>query len=85
MIARALTQDARGRALDDEAGTLGKLYDELWREEAEHHTLFIELAERSFSRAGIAHAKARVEARLQEMAAHEARVVAGLPLRAAIH
>lgn len=85
MIARALTNDPRGRALDDAHGTLGKLYDELWREEAEHHTLFIELAERTLSRAGDAHAKAHVEQRLKEMAAHEARVVAALPLRAAIH
>lgn len=84
MIARALESE-RGRALDDEAHTLGTLYDELWREEAEHHTLFIELAERTLSRAGDAHAKAHIDARLQEMAAHEARVVASLPLRAAIH
>ncbi len=85
IIARALTQDPRGRALDDAQGTLGTLYDQLWREEAEHHTLFIELAERTLARAGDANAKSHVDARLQEMAAHEARVVAGLPLRAAIH
>jgi tRNA 2-(methylsulfanyl)-N6-isopentenyladenosine37 hydroxylase len=84
MIARALDSE-RGRALDDANRTLSKLYDELWREEAEHHTLFIELAERTLSRAGDAGAKAHVEARLHEMAAHEARVVAALPLRAAIH
>jgi tRNA-(ms[2]io[6]A)-hydroxylase len=84
MIARALDSDA-GRALDDRARTLHALYDELWREEAEHHTLFIELAERTLSRAGDAHAKAHVEERLKEMAAHEARVVASIPLRAAIH
>lgn len=86
MIARALDSE-RGRALDDSARTLHALYDELWREEAEHHTLFIDLAERTLSRAGQtqAQAKKHVDERLREMAAHEARVVAGLPLRAAIH
>lgn len=81
LIARGLEQR---RDLDAD-GALARLYDELWRQEAEHHGLFIELAERSFARAGDNGARARVDARLRELAAHEARVLAALPLRPAIH
>ena len=54
---------------------LAALYDDLWREEAEHHALFVALA----ARAG------EVDLRLAELAAHEARVMQALPLRPAIH
>lgn len=89
MIGRTLTNrvDRPAAAELDPDGTLARLYDELWREEAEHHALFIALAERTLARAGEAPPEARrhVDERLREMAAHEARVVASLPLRAAIH
>jgi tRNA-(ms[2]io[6]A)-hydroxylase len=64
---------------------LAPLYDGLWREEAGHHTLFVELAERSRARAGDRDASAAVAARLVELAVFEAEVVASLPLRPAIH
>ncbi len=75
---------AERRDLDPD-GSLAALYQELWRQEAEHHTLFIELAERSVAKATPEDARARVERRLHELAAHEARVLASLPLRPAIH
>jgi tRNA-(ms[2]io[6]A)-hydroxylase len=61
------------------------LYDELWREEATHHLLFVELAERSLARAGVGDPGAVLRARLAELAAHEGALVARLPPRAAIH
>jgi tRNA 2-(methylsulfanyl)-N6-isopentenyladenosine37 hydroxylase len=70
------------RAADPELVTL---YDELWREEASHHALFIELAERSWQRAGKPEARAVIAARLAELADIEAAIVQALPLRAAIH
>lgn len=72
MLARGFAE--RG---DDIPGgrELAAVYDELWRAEAEHHVLFVELA----ARAG------DVEERLVQLAAHESDVVARLPLRAAIH
>jgi len=82
----------RGAALDlADLASLAPLYDELWREEAGHHTLFIELAERSVLRARRARsitaeeAHVVVDTRLRELAAHEAAIVAELPLRPAIH
>lgn len=81
LLARGLPQ-----ASEDDR-TLQRFYDELWREEATHHLLFIELAERSLARAGEGDdaAKAAVDARLRAIADHEAAVVARLPVRAAIH
>lgn len=61
------------------------LYDELWREEASHHALFIELAERSWERAGHEDARAAIAARVAALAATEADIVRDLPLRPAIH
>jgi tRNA-(ms[2]io[6]A)-hydroxylase len=61
------------------------LYDDLWREEATHHLLFVELAERSLARAGSADAVGEARQRLAELAAHEGALVARLPVRAAIH
>jgi tRNA-(ms[2]io[6]A)-hydroxylase len=85
LLASALPAQ-RGRdpagVVDDDVCTL---YDELWREEATHHLLFVELAERSLDRAGVADAAAAVRARLDELAVHEATVMASIPLRPAIH
>jgi tRNA-(ms[2]io[6]A)-hydroxylase len=64
---------------------LASLYDRLWREEAGHHTLFIELAERSLERAGVKDARAETTKRLDALAAREAALLASLPLRAANH
>jgi tRNA-(ms[2]io[6]A)-hydroxylase len=66
---------------------LAPLYDGLWREEAGHHTLFVDLAVRSLARTGVDEraARAAVDARLDELAALEADIVASLPLRPAIH
>lgn len=64
---------------------LGALYDELWREEATHHALFVELAERSWERAGHEDARAAIAARVAALAALEADIVRDLPLRPAIH
>jgi tRNA-(ms[2]io[6]A)-hydroxylase len=69
----------------DGSDELSRLYAELWREEATHHLLFIELAERTLARAGQPQARATVEQRLAELAAHEGRLVVTLPVRAAIH
>jgi tRNA 2-(methylsulfanyl)-N6-isopentenyladenosine37 hydroxylase len=62
-------------------------YDELWRCEAGHYTLFKELAERSVVGGGAAPARARLEVaeRLFVLAEAEAVIVASLPVRAAIH
>lgn len=66
---------------------LRAFYDELWRCEAGHHTLFVELAERQEVRAGRtpADARARVRVRLEELADAEAAILEDLPLRPAIH
>ncbi|MDP2343210.1 MAG: tRNA isopentenyl-2-thiomethyl-A-37 hydroxylase MiaE [Deltaproteobacteria bacterium] len=61
------------------------LYADLWREEATHHTLFIELAERSLQRAGGKNPAERVRSRLAELAQKEGEILARLPVRAAIH
>lgn len=63
-------------------------YDELWRCEAGHFTLFRELAERSLvvvGGASVDEARAAVKARLDELADVEAALVRELPVRAAIH
>jgi len=65
------------------APELTTFYDELWRCEAGHHTLFVELAERSLARAGQDPEAARV--RLAQLAKREAEILEKLPLRAAIH
>lgn len=71
----------------DGSDELSRFYDELWREEATHHLLFIELAERSLVRAGHDEAQAHdvVAARLRVLADHEGALIATLPVRAAIH
>lgn len=78
LLARAL----RDRGTDH---ALASLYDGLWREEAGHHALFIELAERSLERAGHDHARAAVGARLDALMTLEAELVRTLPMRPAIH
>lgn len=77
---RMLAEGMQSRGLE-----LAPLYDRLWREEAGHHALFVELAERSLARTGVKDARTQIAARLDELARHEAEVVAALPLRAAIH
>jgi len=77
-IADALTDD-------DE---VKDLYDELWRTEAGHHTLFVELAERSYvRRAGLTEGEARkrVRDRLDEMTTLEADIVVQMEPRASLH
>ncbi len=56
---------------------LRELYARLAQSEAGHERLFVELARR--------HGEGDVEARLAELAAEEARIVAGLPLLPRIH
>lgn len=72
------------RVVDDE---LRPLYDELWRTEAQHYATFAELARRSAERAGDepAAARARVEERFARLCREEARILADLPIRAAVH
>ncbi len=82
LLAKALPEH-KGEPFVDDA--ICALYDDLWREEATHHLLFIELAERSLSRAGINNARAQVQERLTALAAVEGRLVRELPIRAAIH
>lgn len=72
-------------ALGTRAHELFPLYDELWREEASHHALFVELAERSLERAGHENARAAIAARLEDLATTEAKILDELPLRPAIH
>ena len=70
---------------DDE---LRAFYDELWRCEAGHYTLFAELARRSLERVGgrsADQAKREVQARLSELARFEAELIVTLPVRPAIH
>jgi tRNA-(ms[2]io[6]A)-hydroxylase len=85
LLARALPA-VKG---SDKAGVVDDavcaLYDDLWREEATHHLLFVELAERSLERAGVKDALGETRARLAELALHEGEIVARLPPRAAIH
>lgn len=71
-----------------EEPALRAFYDELWRCEAGHYSLFRDLAERSHCLAeGLSEAEARVrvKARLEELAAHEAEVMLAQPIRATIH
>jgi tRNA-(ms[2]io[6]A)-hydroxylase len=86
LLARALPERRGTRCgdvvVDDE---LCALYDDLWREEATHHLLFLELAERSLARAGVVDPPAELRRRLDELAAAEGAIVARLPARAAIH
>lgn len=67
---------------------LAAIYDRLWRAEAGHHTLFIELAERAYAReteVDAAQAHRVVEERFLILAEEEADIVRTLPIRAAIH
>lgn len=67
---------------------LRDFYDELWRCEAGHHTLFVQLAQRSLERVGGAEAglaRQEVRERLQVLSSFEASLIADLPLRPAIH
>ena len=59
-------------------GPLADFYRELARTEVRHHELFLELARQYFS-------QAEVDARLEELLEAEARVVAELPVRAAMY
>ncbi|MEM6996980.1 MAG: tRNA-(ms[2]io[6]A)-hydroxylase [Myxococcota bacterium] len=59
-------------------GPLQVFYEEITRSEARHHGLFVRLASETFD-------AAEVEARHREWLAYEAEVVAGLPVRAALH
>ncbi len=81
LLAEALPQHKQAFVDDDVCA----LYAELWREEATHHTLFIELAERSLRRSGVASAHERTLSRLRELAAWEGELLARLPTRAALH
>lgn len=78
LLARALGE--RG-----EEPELSALYDELWREEAGHHALFVELAQRSLERAGHRDARAAALERLEALMEREAALVTSLPVRPAIH
>jgi tRNA-(ms[2]io[6]A)-hydroxylase len=70
-----------------EDAELRDFYDELWRCEAGHYTLFKELAERALVRAGRSETSAReeVSARVEELADFEAELLEELPVRAAVH
>ncbi len=81
LLAKALPEHLGTDGTDD----VSALYDALWREEATHHLLFIELAERTLQRQGVKGADVVVNARLEALAAVEATLVATLPVRAAIH
>lgn len=59
-------------------GSLRGFYRELTRAEARHHGLFVRLAKDCFD-------PGLVEGRLAALLDHEARVVAELPIRAAVH
>jgi tRNA-(ms[2]io[6]A)-hydroxylase len=63
---------ARGHA------DLAAVYASLWKEEANHHALFVDLAARTASHDELGE-------RLEHFARHEADVLASLPLRPAIH
>ena len=67
---------------------LQPLYDALWRAEAGHHTLFVDLAVRSLERGkGLSaqEAQRQVRERLDALCAKEAQVLARVPIRPAIH
>ncbi len=83
LLAQALPAHLQTDGQDE----LSRFYDELWREEATHHLLFIELAERTLSRAGRKPAQATLDvaSRLRELAEVEGALLASLPVRAAIH
>jgi tRNA isopentenyl-2-thiomethyl-A-37 hydroxylase MiaE len=49
LLAKALPAHLQTDGQDE----LSRFYDELWREEATHHLLFIELAERTLTRSGL--------------------------------
>lgn len=86
MLAKALPAHKGARLgtgiVDDDVCAL---YDRLWREEAGHHLLFIDLAERSFELAGEEGGTEKTAQRLSVLAAHEGALLASLPIRAAIH
>lgn len=65
-----------GEALEE--GSLKKFYRAIAASEAKHHTLFVDLAYTYFD-------KQTVEARLDELLDFEAKLVEGLPIRAALH
>lgn len=72
--------------LEDEE--LREFYHELWRCEASHHTLFVDLAQRSLMRGvGISEsdAKEQVRTRLAELSQFEGELLQTLPVRPAIH
>jgi tRNA-(ms[2]io[6]A)-hydroxylase len=63
-------------------------YEDLWRAEAGHHQLFLELAVRSLSRLADhtdQEAQGAASSRLEELCLAEAEILNQLPLRAAIH
>ena len=86
LLAEALPAHKGVGIVDDHVCSL---YDDLWREEATHHTLFIELAQRSAQRsaqhAADGDAHERVLSRLAELAAVEGDILRRMPIRAAIH
>ena len=65
-----------------------ELYEELWRTEAGHHTLFVELAERTLIRKNQsteAEARKEIRLRLDEMCEQEAEIISKFPPRATLH
>ena len=72
-------------ALNVQDEELKAVYDESWKCEAGHHTLFIELAERSLVIHQHKDPKGAVKERLKELAAHEANFLKSHPIRPAIH
>lgn len=86
LLADALPRH-RSEFVDDDVCAL---YADLWREEATHHLLFIELAQRTYERVapgekGQREAQKKTAQRLAELAAQEGELVKTLPIRAAIH
>ena len=75
--------------VDNEADrALAPLYDELWRCEAGHFTLFCDLATRQLERRGNKspeEARRIMKARLLELAEAEAAIVADLPILPRVH
>src|SRR5690606_29839383 len=65
-----------GEALEDPA--LKRVYRSIGQSEARHANMFVELAQHYFP-------ASEVDARLRELIAAEARILAALPLRAALH
>ncbi|MEO1232408.1 MAG: tRNA-(ms[2]io[6]A)-hydroxylase [Myxococcota bacterium] len=59
-------------------GELGQMYQDLLASEARHHALYVELARDLFGRS-------TVDARLPEVAAHEAQVMASAPREPRLH